>query len=96
MAVAAMGAAETEAGAIDASSARLWRRLYRPRHELAARSHHHCAWQGRRGSCIRGLRMRVQDVLEMLAAGTTSAEIIEEYPYLEADDVRAALAYAAA
>jgi uncharacterized protein (DUF433 family) len=40
--------------------------------------------------------MRVQDVLEMLAAGTTSAEIIEEYPYLEADDVRAALAYAAA
>jgi uncharacterized protein (DUF433 family) len=45
--------------------------------------------------CIRGLRMRVQDVLEMLAAGMTAAEIVEEYPYLEADDVRAALAYAA-
>jgi uncharacterized protein (DUF433 family) len=45
--------------------------------------------------CIRGLRMRVQDVLEMLAAGMTSAEIVEEYPYLEADDVRAALAYVA-
>ena len=32
----------------------------------------------------------------MLAAGMTSAEIVDEYPYLEADDVRAALAYAAA
>ncbi len=45
--------------------------------------------------CIRGLRVRVQDVLEMLAAGMTTGEIIEEYPYLETDDVRAALAYAA-
>lgn len=32
----------------------------------------------------------------MLAAGMTTAEIVAEYPYLEADDVRAALAYAAA
>lgn len=40
--------------------------------------------------------MRVQDVLEMLAAGMTSAEIVAEYPYLEPDDIRAALAYAAA
>lgn len=46
--------------------------------------------------CIRGLRIRVQDVLEMLANGMTTAEILEDYPYLEADDVRAALAYAAA
>ena len=46
--------------------------------------------------CIRGLRMRVQDILEMLAAGMTTAEIVAEYPYLEVDDVRAALAYAAA
>lgn len=46
--------------------------------------------------CIRGLRVRVQDVLEMLAAGMTSAEVLAEYPYLEADDIRAALAYAAA
>ncbi|MFT4251946.1 MAG: DUF433 domain-containing protein [Caulobacter sp.] len=46
--------------------------------------------------CIRGLRVRVQDVLEMLAAGMTSAEVLQEYPYLEADDIRAALAYAAA
>ena len=46
--------------------------------------------------CIRGLRVRVQDVLEMLATGMTSAEVLAEYPYLEADDIRAALAYAAA
>ena len=46
--------------------------------------------------CIRGSRMRVQDVVEMLAAGMTTAEIVAEYPYLETDDVRAALAYAAA
>ena len=46
--------------------------------------------------CIRGLRVRVQDVLEMLANGMTPAEIVEDYPYLEPDDVRAVLAYAAA
>jgi len=46
--------------------------------------------------CIRGLRMRVQDVLEMLASGMTSEEIVAEYPYLEPDDIRAALTYAAA
>jgi uncharacterized protein (DUF433 family) len=46
--------------------------------------------------CIRGLRVRVQDILEMLASGMTTAEVVEEYPYLEVDDVRAALAYAAA
>ncbi|AYV49155.1 hypothetical protein CFHF_12545 [Caulobacter flavus] len=46
--------------------------------------------------CIRGLRVRVQDILEMLAAGMTTAEVLQEYRYLEADDVRAALAYAAA
>ena len=40
--------------------------------------------------CLRGLRMRVQDVLEMLAAGMTSAEIVAEYSYLELDDIRAA------
>ena len=42
--------------------------------------------------CIRGLRIRVQDVLEMLAGGMTAAEILEDYPYLEADDLRAAIA----
>jgi len=42
--------------------------------------------------CIRGLITRVQDVLEMLASGMSIDEIVEEYPYLEPDDVRAAFA----
>lgn len=46
--------------------------------------------------CIRGLRIRVQDILDMLAAGTRDEEILRDYPYLEADDIRAAVAYAAA
>jgi uncharacterized protein (DUF433 family) len=45
--------------------------------------------------CIRGMRIRVIDVLEMLAGGMTHAEILTDYPYLEDDDVRACLAYAA-
>ena len=46
--------------------------------------------------CIRGMRIRVQDVLEMLAGGASSEEILRDFPYLEADDIRAVLAYAAA
>ncbi len=45
--------------------------------------------------CIRGMRIRVSDVLEMLAGGATQAQILADYPYLEADDIRASLAYAA-
>lgn len=45
---------------------------------------------------IAGTRVRITDVLEMLAGGATSAEIIADFPYLSDDDVRAALAYAAA
>lgn len=45
--------------------------------------------------CVRGLRIRVSDVLELLAAGETPAEILAEYPYLEPDDVSACLLYAA-
>jgi len=41
------------------------------------------------------MRIRVQDVMEMLASGMTTDEILQEYPYLEADDVRAALVYSA-
>jgi uncharacterized protein (DUF433 family) len=33
--------------------------------------------------CIRGLRIRVKDVLDLLAAGATRDEILEDYPYLE-------------
>ena len=45
--------------------------------------------------CIRGLRVRVTDVLGMLAGGATAQEILKDFPYLEADDIKAALAYAA-
>jgi len=46
--------------------------------------------------CIRGMRIRVQDVLDMLAGGASYEEILEDFPYLEADDIRASIAYAAA
>lgn len=45
--------------------------------------------------CIRGMRIAVHDVLGWLAAGMTEAEILADYDELEADDLRAALAYAA-
>lgn len=44
---------------------------------------------------VRGMRIRVSDVLDLLAAGATSDEILRDYPYLEAADVRAVLKYAA-
>ena len=45
--------------------------------------------------CIRGLRVTVGTVVGLLAAGRTSEEILRAYPYLEAEDIREALAYAA-
>jgi uncharacterized protein (DUF433 family) len=45
--------------------------------------------------CIRGMRIRVIDVLGMLAAGESEASILSYHPDLEADDIRACLAYAA-
>jgi uncharacterized protein (DUF433 family) len=45
--------------------------------------------------CIRGLRITVQDVLEYLAAGMSVEEILNDFPDLTADDLRACLAYAA-
>jgi uncharacterized protein (DUF433 family) len=45
--------------------------------------------------CIRGIRFRVVDVLQLLAAGETAQEILAEYPYLEPDDIAASLLYAA-
>jgi uncharacterized protein (DUF433 family) len=41
--------------------------------------------------CLRGLRIRVKDVLDLLAAGATREEILEDYPLLEAADITAAL-----
>ena len=46
--------------------------------------------------CIRGMRIRVKDVLEMLAGGATEAEILRDFPDLEAEDIRACLQYASA
>ena len=45
--------------------------------------------------CIRGLRIRVQDIVGLLASGASREEILEDYPYLEDDDISAALQYAA-
>lgn len=45
---------------------------------------------------IRGTRMRVSDVLALLAAGADQREILQDYPYLTVEDIRACLAYAAA
>ena len=46
--------------------------------------------------CIRGLRIRVTDILGMLAEGVSHEEILRDFPYLEPDDISAALEYAAA
>jgi uncharacterized protein (DUF433 family) len=43
---------------------------------------------------IRGMRVTVKDVLGFLAAGMTADEILAEYPYLEREDILAALAFA--
>jgi uncharacterized protein (DUF433 family) len=45
--------------------------------------------------CVRNTRMAVQDVLEYLASGMTPQEIVEEFPNLTLEDVRACLAFAA-
>jgi len=45
--------------------------------------------------CIRGMRIRVKDVLEMLAAGTNEKDILNDFPYLEPEDIRACLEFAA-
>jgi uncharacterized protein (DUF433 family) len=45
--------------------------------------------------CIRGMRIRVSDVLDLLAAGSDRSQILADYPYLETEDVEAVLEYAA-
>lgn len=45
--------------------------------------------------CIRGMRIRVIDILDLYAAGLTAQEILDEMPDLEMDDLKAALTYAA-
>lgn len=52
---------------------------------------------GKRGGkpCIRGTRMTVTDVLEYLAGGMTQEELLQEFPDLTSEDIRACLAFAA-
>jgi uncharacterized protein (DUF433 family) len=62
-------------------------------------SHHHriTLEPGKRGGkpCIRGLRITMYDVLEMLANGLTNEEILADFPEMEISDIRACLAFAA-
>jgi len=52
---------------------------------------------GKRGGkpCIRGLRITVYDILEYLASGMSIEEILDDFPFLEKDDIFACLSYAA-
>ena len=52
---------------------------------------------GKRGGrpCIRGMRITVYDMLSYLAAGMSTEEILDDFPFLTADDIRACLAFAA-
>lgn len=45
--------------------------------------------------CIRGYRLRVSDILALLGAGASHAEILEDYPFLDEEDILAALEYVA-
>jgi len=45
--------------------------------------------------CIRGMRIRVTDILELLSAGASIEEILQDYPGLEREDVLASIEYAA-
>jgi uncharacterized protein (DUF433 family) len=45
--------------------------------------------------CIRGLRIRVTDILELLGAGASHDEILRDYDFLEREDILAAIDYAA-
>ena len=62
--------------------------------DLLARITHDPQVMGGR-PCIRGLRVTVGTVVGLLASGRTVDEILNAYPYLEKDDVHAALSYAA-
>jgi uncharacterized protein (DUF433 family) len=45
--------------------------------------------------CIRGMRIRVTDILELLSSRASFEEILTDYPYLEREDILAAIGYAA-
>jgi uncharacterized protein (DUF433 family) len=62
--------------------------------DVLARITHDPAVMGGR-ACIRGMRVTVGTVVGLLGAGRSVDEVLAAYPYLEKDDVQAALAYAA-
>ncbi len=45
--------------------------------------------------CVRGMRIRVKDVLDMLSGGASQEEVLRDFPDLEVDDIRACISYAA-
>ncbi len=45
--------------------------------------------------CVRGMRIRVKDVLDMLSGGATQEEILSDFPDLGVEDIRTCIAYAA-
>lgn len=45
--------------------------------------------------CIRGTRVTVGTIVGLMASGSSTEEILRDYPYLEADDIQASLSYAA-
>ena len=45
--------------------------------------------------CLRGMRIRVTDILELLGGGASVEEILSDYPYLEREDILASIEYAA-
>jgi hypothetical protein len=63
-------------------------------HEQPSRSHHHQSGHLPRKTTIRGLRYPVDMLLDLLAAGATTEEILADYADLEAADISALLAYA--
>ena len=62
--------------------------------DVLARITHDPAVMGGR-PCIRGMRLTVGVIVGLLGAGHSADDILREYPYLEEDDIQAALAYAA-
>jgi uncharacterized protein (DUF433 family) len=56
-------------------------------------THNHLQCGGK--PCIRGMRISVSDILQMLGEGVSSEEILRDFPYLEQQDIQACLLYAA-
>jgi uncharacterized protein (DUF433 family) len=61
----------------------------RQRYRITVRQEQ-CAGQ----PCVRGLRIWVKDILDLLAAGASHEEILQDYPYLEAEDIVVVLEFA--